>query len=216
MTSSPSELAHSSPDRIKSAERGRLLARATLAYNSAEGIAAIVAGLMAGSVALVGFGIDSVIEVVSSATALWRLRSDADAEQRERTEQSSLRILGASFLALAAYVTVDAGYALYAHHVPERTIPGIIITACSVAIMPLLARAKRGVAHALGSRALVADATQTNLCAYLSAIVLGGLVLNTTVDWWWADPVAALTMVPIIAKEGLEGLRAERHCETCV
>jgi divalent metal cation (Fe/Co/Zn/Cd) transporter len=194
-------------------ERGKLLSRATLAYNSAEGVAAIVTGALAGSVALMGFGVDSIIEVVSSAAALRRLGADADAEQRERAERFSLRIIGACFLALSLYIVVDGGHALLTHEVPGRTIPGIIVATLSVVIMPLLARGKRRVAVGLGSRALAADATQTDLCMYLSAIVLGGLLLNALVGWWWADPVAALIMVPIIAREGLEGWRGEEGCD---
>ena len=187
--------------------RSQLYSRMTLIYNSAEGVVAIAAGIMAGSVALVGFGIDSVIEVVASLAALWRLKRDADATHRERSERMALRVIGSSFLVLAIYVLVDAGRALYRHEAPESTILGLGITILSVVIMPLLARAKRRIAVTLGSRALSADATQTNLCAYLSAIVLVGLVVNATLGWWWADSVAALVMVPIIAKEGVEGLR---------
>ena len=189
--------------------------RITLLYNSAEGIISIAAGIMAGSVALVGFGMDSVIEVVASLAALWRLKGDADVARRERTEQIALRVIGSSFLALALYVLVDAAHALYVHEVPERSLIGLGITTLSVVIMPLLARAKRRIAVALGSRALGADATQTDLCAYLSAIALAGLLLNAALGWWWADPVAALAMVPIIAKEGVEGWRGEEHCADC-
>ena len=138
---------------------------------------------------------------------MWRLKRDADATHRERSERIALRVIGSSFLVLAIYVLVDAGRALYRHEAPESTILGLGITILSVVIMPLLARAKRRIAVTLGSRALSDDATQTNLCAYLSAIVLVGLVVNATLGWWWADSVAALVMVPIIAKEGVEGLR---------
>lgn len=129
------------------------------------------------------------------------------------TERIALRVIGSSFLGLAVYVLVDAGHALYTHEVPERSLIGLGITTLSVVIMPLLARAKRKIAVSLGSRALRADATQTDLCAYLSAITLAGLALNAAVGWWWADPIAALAMVPIIAKEGIEGWRGEDHCE---
>jgi divalent metal cation (Fe/Co/Zn/Cd) transporter len=196
-------------ERATLVKRGKLLSRMTLAYNSAEGVAAIVTGALAGSVALMGFGIDSVIEVVSSFAALRRLGADADAERRALAERRSLRIIGACFLALSLYIVLDAGHALLVHEVPGRTIPGIIVASLSVVIMPLLARAKRRVAVGLGSRALRADATQTDLCMYLSAIVLGGLSLNAMFGWWWADPVAALIMVPIIAREGFEGLRGK-------
>ena len=203
------------PARAALVRRSQWYSRITLLYNSVEGIVSIGAGLMAGSVALVGFGMDSAIEVVSSFAALWRLKGDADVASRERSERIALRVIGSSFLALACYVLVDAAHALYSREVPQKSIPGLVITTLSVVIMPLLSRAKRRIAIALGSRALTADATQTNLCAYLSGIALIGLALNAALGWWWADPVAALAMVPIIAKEGVEGWRGEDHCEDC-
>ena len=209
--------ASSLPDpqvRAKLVRRSQRLSRITLLYNSVEGIVSIAAGVMAGSVALVGFGMDSVIEVVASLTALWRLEGDADLGRREHAERTALRIIGSSFLALACYVLADAGYALFTHEVPEKSIAGLVITTLSVVIMPLLSRAKRRIAVALGSRALSADATQTSLCAYLSAIALVGILLNAVLGWWWADPVAALAMVPIIAREGIEGWRGE-PCDDC-
>lgn len=202
-------------ERDHAARRGKRLSRITLLYNTGEGVAAIVAGVMAGSIALVGFGADSVIEVVSSTAALWRLHGDADPVRRADSERVALRIIGWSFLALSAYIVFDAGHALISHEMPARTVAGLIITSLSVVVMPVLARAKRRVAVLLGSQALSADATQTNLCAYLSLIVLVGLLLNAAFGWWWADSVAALAMVPIIAKEGLEGVRGKSSCEQC-
>jgi divalent metal cation (Fe/Co/Zn/Cd) transporter len=202
-------------DRPALIRRGKQLEYATIGYNSLEGIIAISAGLLAGSVALVGFGFDSVIEVISGATLLWRLYADVDEERRELVEQRALRIVGWSFLLLAAYVTFDAGKALIRREPPDESMIGIGIAALSLVIMPLLVRAKRRVAAAIGSKALDADATQTALCTYLSAILLGGLLLNALVGWWWADPVAALVMVPIIVKEGLEGIRGERCEDDC-
>lgn len=192
--------------------RGQWLSVLTLGYNSLEGIIAITAGVVAGSVALVGFGIDSGIELAASAAALWRLQADLDPGRREAAERATLRIVGGLFLALAAYVAVDAGRALLAREAPDESPVGIAIAAASVVIMPLLARAKRRVADALASRALAAEAMQTALCTWLSAILLGGLALNALVGWWWADPVAALVMVPIIAREGVEGLRGRDPC----
>lgn len=197
-------------------QRGRMLSFVTLGYNIAEGAAAIIAGTLAGSIALVGFGIDSVIEVTSSVAALWRLHADLDPERRERVERLSLRIIGACFLSLGVYIAIDAGLALWKHHAPEKTLAGIVIASLSVVIMPVLARAKGRVADALRSRALRADATQTNLCMYLSAIVLCGLALYSLFGWWWADPLAALAMTPIVVREGLEGLRAEQACDHCL
>ena len=202
-------------DRPALIRRGKLLEYATVGYNSLEGLIAIVAGVIAASVALVGFGFDSVIEVISGLTLLWRLYADVNEEKRERVEQHALRIVGASFLLLAAYVMFDAGKALIQRKPPNESIIGIVIAAVSLVVMPLLVRAKRRVAAAIGSRALDADATQTALCTYLSAILLGGLLLNAAVGWWWADPVAALIMVPIIVREGLEGVRGERCDDDC-
>ncbi|MEO6487759.1 MAG: cation transporter [Thermoanaerobaculia bacterium] len=202
-------------DRPALIRRGKLLEYATIVYNSLEGFIAIAAGLMAGSVALVGFGFDSIIEVISGLTLLWRLYSDANEKKRELVEQRALRIVGASFLLLAAYVLFDAGKALIRSEAPDASTVGIVLAAVSLMVMPLLARAKRRVALAIGSKALDADATQTLLCTYLSAILLGGLLLNATLGWWWADPLAALVMVPIIVREGLEGIRGERCQDDC-
>ncbi|HZI42177.1 MAG TPA: cation transporter [Gemmatimonadaceae bacterium] len=187
----------------------------TIGYNSLEGVVALVAGAVAGSIALTGFGLDSLIELTASLTALWRLRADADARKRQRAESLSLRVIGALFIALATYVGIDAAWALYRRESPSESIPGIVIAALSVAVMPVLARAKRRVAFALGSGALAAESQQTLLCAYLSAILLGGLTLNALLGWWWADPIAALAMVPIIAKEGMEGIRGRSACDDC-
>jgi divalent metal cation (Fe/Co/Zn/Cd) transporter len=187
--------------------RGMRLNWLTLAYNSLEGVIAISAGLLAGSVALVGFGFDSVIEVTASGAAQWRLRSDIVPLRRERVERISLRLIGASFLALALYVAYDSIASLWTRARPDTSWLGIALAIASLIVMPLLARAKRQVASGLRSSALTADARQTTLCAYLSAILLGGLALNAMFGWWWADPIAALIMVPIIAHEGIEGVR---------
>ena len=203
-------------DRPALIRRGKVLEYATVGYNSLEGIIAIAAGLMAGSIALVGFGFDSVIEVISGVTLLWRLHADVDEEKRERVEQRALRIVGASFPLLAAYVTFDALKALVLREPPDESVIGIVLAAVSLVVMPFLVRAKRRVAGAIGSRALNADATQTALCTYLSAILLAGLLLNATLGWWWADPVAAMVMVPIIVREGLEGIRGERCEDDCI
>ena len=212
MTPLSSSLALSRPDRARLVRRGRWLSGVTLGYNSLEALVALVAGLLAGSIALVGFGIDSVIELSASVAALWRLAAEHDPARREHAERVTLRIIGALFLALAAYVLWEAGERLVRRAVPDHSPAGIAIVAASLVVMPLLARAKRRVAAALESRALRAEAQQTQLCTYLSAILLGGLLLNLAVGWWWADPVAALAMVPIIAREGIEGLRGEDSC----
>jgi divalent metal cation (Fe/Co/Zn/Cd) transporter len=179
-----------------------------------EGVIAILAGLAAGSVALVGFGADSLIEVTASLTAIWRLRSDSDPGRRERSERISLRIIGILFLALAAYVAADATKSLITRQEPDASLVGLVLAAASLVVMPLLANAKRRVAVAMGSGALAAESRQTMLCTYLSAILLGGLILNAALGWWWADPAAALVMVPIIAREGIDAVRG-RACDEC-
>lgn len=199
-------------ERIRDVRRGKQLEYFTIVYNALEGLASIVAGVAAGSTALIGFGADSVIEVTSGLALLWRLHGDVDHQERERRERLSLRTVGICFLALALYVTVDSVRTLIGKEQPEHSIPGILITSLSVIVMPLLSRAKTRVARKISSRALHADARQTDLCVYLSAIALAGLVLNALAGWWWADPVAALVMVPIIAREGFEGLSGD-DCE---
>lgn len=194
--------------------RGKRLTMLTLAYNTLEGIASLVAGAFAGSISLIGFGADSVIEVVSSIAALWRLRADVDEQRRVLIERRTLRLIGATFLLLALYILIEAAHSLFTREAPERSVVGIVIAGASVVIMPILARAKRRVATALESRALAADAMQTSLCAWLSWIVLGGLALNATLGWWWADPIAGVCMTPIIAREGIEGLRRQRNAMT--
>jgi divalent metal cation (Fe/Co/Zn/Cd) transporter len=201
------------PNRADLVRRARYLEYFTIGYNSLEGLVALVAGLMAGSIALVGFGFDSLIEVTSGAALLWRLHSDADESRRERMEAITLRIVGVCFLLLAAYVSYDSIKSLIWREEPRESIPGIILAIASLVVMPLLVRAKRKVARGINSAALMADSKQTELCTYLSAILLAGLLLNALVGWWWADPVAALVMVPIIVKEGIEGLRGETCCD---
>lgn len=197
-------------DRDAIARRGRRLEYFTIAWNIAEGMVAIIAGAIAGSISLVGFGIDSLIEVTSGAALLWRMRADADAERREAIERRSLKIVGGCFVVLAAYIAYEAAETLWRRQAPERSLPGIAIAVLSLAAMPMLARAKRKVAAALNSAAMRADAKQTDFCVYLSAILLAGLLLNALLGWWWADPVAALVMAPIIANEGREALRGEQ------
>ena len=154
-----------------------------------EGLASIVAGVIAGSVSLVGFGLDSVIEVASAAALLWRLQHDWNEARRERTERITLKLVGWCFVALAGYIVYESATSLLRHEAPERSIPGIIIAALSVIVMPLLSRAKRRVAAGIGSAAMRADSRRTDFCAYLSAILLGSLLLNALFGSWWADPL---------------------------
>lgn len=204
----------SATDRSDLVARGQRLEYFTLAWNGFEAAVSLIAGVLAGSVALVGFGLDSVIETASAGILLWRFRADFDAERRERAERTAHRLVGICFLLLAAYVGVQSVRALWMKAVPERSLPGILIAVAAVIVMPLLARAKRRVAAQLGSHALRADARQADFCAYLSAILLAGLLLHALLGWWWADPVAALVMTPIIAREAVQGLRAI-GCDDC-
>jgi divalent metal cation (Fe/Co/Zn/Cd) transporter len=198
--------------RQAEAHRGKLLEYFTVIWNGLEGIVAVVAGTLAGSISLLGFGIDSFIEVTSGATLLWRMSVDADIESREKNEKLSLRIVGFCFLVLALYITYSAISDLIRRTAPEHSIPGIVLACVSLIVMPILSRAKKRVGCALNSAAMKADARQTDFCVYLSAILLAGLVLNFALGWWWADPVAALIMVPVIAKEGIDGIRVRACC----
>lgn len=199
-------------NRTALAQRGKRLEYFTIAWNTLEGLVAIISGLMAGSISLVGFGIDSFIEVTSGSTLLWRMSVDADERSRERNEKLSLRIVGGCFIALALYVGYESASDLLSRKQPEHSVPGIILACVSLIVMPLLSRAKKKVGHSLSSAAMCADAKQTDFCVYLSAILLMGLLLNAAFGWWWADPIAALIMVPIIAKEGIDGIKAKACC----
>ena len=201
-------------DRTVAVRRGRRLEYFTVAWNALEGLVAILAGTLASSISLVGFGMDSFIEVTSGAALLWRMSLDADVQQRERNERRALKIVGTCFLALAAYITYESATDLWSKKAPEHSIPGIVLACVSLVVMPLLSRAKRRVGRALNSAAMHADAKQTEFCTYLSAILLAGLLLNALFGFWWADPAAGLIMVPIIAKEGIEGLQG-KACNDC-
>ncbi len=199
-------------ERQRVVRRGQWLTAVTLLYNSLEAVLAIGAGVLAGSVALVGFGVDSVIELTAGVAALWRLRADVDPLTRARTERQTVRLIGLCFLALAMYVAYDSAHALIGRRAPRTSVIGTVIAAASLVVMPLLARAKRRVAFRLASPAIAAEAKQTQICAYLSAILLVGLACNATVGWWWADPTAGLAMVPLIAREGVDALRGRTVC----
>ncbi len=180
----------------------------TIAWNTAEAAVAIVAGWLAGSIALVGFGLDSIIESISGVALLWRLRQQGELEAE--AESRALRIVGLTFFLLAAYVTYEAVGDLWRRTEPLESLVGIVLAAVSLVVMPVLGHRKRRVARQLGSRALAADAMETYLCSYLSFTLLLGLGLNAWLGWWWADPVAALVMVGFMIREGLEVLRPEK------
>jgi divalent metal cation (Fe/Co/Zn/Cd) transporter len=196
--------------RIAALRKGVLLASVTVAYNALEGLVAIVAGLVAGSVALTGFGVDSVIEVASGVVVWWRLRTELGRPALGPVAESrAARGAGLLLLALACYLFVESGRRLVLGNRPNTSVVGLVVTTLSLGVMPLLARAKLRAAGALGSRALRADAHETVVCAWLSFSTFLGLALNTVLGWWWADPVAAVAMVPLIVHEGLEACRAE-------
>jgi divalent metal cation (Fe/Co/Zn/Cd) transporter len=195
--------------RAAAVGRGRSLEYFTIAWNALEGAVAVIAGWLAGSVSLVGFGIDSLVEVTSGSVLLWRMSVDADVPRRESNERLALKIVGVCFVCLAAYIAYESATDLWFKRAPEHSVPGIILACVSLVVMPLLARAKRRVGRTLGSEAVHADAKQTEFCTYLSAILLAGLLFNALFGLWWADPVAGLIMVPIIAKEGIKGWKGE-------
>jgi divalent metal cation (Fe/Co/Zn/Cd) transporter len=193
------------------AKRIRLLVAATITYNVVEAIVAITAGTTASSTALIGFGLDSIIEVSSATAVAWQF-SARDHDVREAREQRTLRIIAVSFFALAAYVTVDAARALTGIGEAERSVPGIVIAALSLAVMPFLSAAQRRAGRELGSPSAVADSKQTLLCTYLSAVLLIGLVLNATLGWTWADPIAAVVIAAIAIKEGRDAWQGKGCC----
>ena len=201
-----------SPDeRTRLQRRARLLAATSVTYNVVEAIIAIGAGVVAGSVALVGFGLDSVIEVSSGLIILWQFNH----WMPESRERRALRLMALSFFALAAYVAFESIRALTSGHVPETSAVGIVLAALSLAIMPFLSWAQRRTGRALRSNAVVADSTQTLLCTYLSAVLLAGLLLNATLGWYWADPLVGFVIAAVAVKEGRAALRGERCCDSC-
>jgi len=201
-------------DRVSIVRRGRRLEYFTIAWNAVEGLLAVLMGVVAGSISLVGFGLDSFIEVTSGSVLLWRMSVDADVHRRELNERRALTVVGVCFLLLAVYVFYESATDLLSKRVPGHSVPGIILACVSLVVMPLLSRAKRSVGRAIGSAAMHSDAKQTEFCTYLSAILLGGLLLNAVFGLWWADPFAGVIMVPIITKEGVNGLRG-KTCERC-
>ncbi|MGI3226747.1 cation transporter [Streptomyces sp. GTA36] len=193
------------------ARRIRLLVAATITYNVMEAIAALTAGTLASSTALIGFGLDSVIEVSSAAAVAWQF-SAREHHVREAREKTTLRIIAMSFFVLAAYISADAVRTLTGTGEAERSIPGIVLAALSLAVMPFLSAAQRRAGRELGSTSAVADSKQTLLCTYLSAVLLAGLVLNATLGWSWADPIAALVIAAIAIKEGRDAWQGKGCC----
>jgi len=200
------------PERRQQLQRRiRLIVGATIAYNMVEAVVAITAGSIASSAALIGFGLDSVIEVLSAAAVAWQFtRRDP-----ERWEKGTLRVIAVAFFALAAYVTVSSVFALASQEQVRHSTLGIVITALSVVIMPFLSLAERRAGRELGSATAVADSKQTLICTYLSAAVLVGLVLNSLLGWWWADAIAGLVIAGFAVREGIEAWRGDT-CATSV
>lgn len=202
-------------EREAAVTRARLLNRVSLAWNAVEGIVAVVAGVAAGSVSLVGFGIDSGIEVAAALILFWRLRQERRSGCMLGYDRTAVRLIALAFAALAAYVWVDALRDLLGRARPEASIPGLVVAVASVILMPRLARAKRALAPALGSQAVSADAQQTSLCALLSAVLIVGVGLNILFGWWWADPVAALVIGALALEAGRRVWRSESLADTC-
>jgi divalent metal cation (Fe/Co/Zn/Cd) transporter len=197
-------------DRHALLRRGVLLETITVGYDTLEGLVGVAAGVAAGSVALTGFGVDSLIEVTSGAILWWRLRAELGSPPlRAVVERRAARFAGALLLLLGVYLLVESGRRLARGAHPHQSLLGIALTALALIVMPLLAYAKLRTAEALDSRALRADAHEAIVCAWLAFATLLGLLLNAMLGWWWADPAAALAMLPLVLREGLEALREE-------
>jgi divalent metal cation (Fe/Co/Zn/Cd) transporter len=200
-------------NRAATLRQGLLLEYFTVGWNALEAAVGLAAGLAAGSVALVGFALDSVVEASSGTILIWRLRSEkTGARTGEEAEHKAIRLVAVAFFALAGYVGGQALIDLFLRSRPHESLPGIVLAAVSLAVMPLLAWRKRLVARELDSRALQADSTQTSLCTYLSAILLVGLTANSAFGWWWADPLAGLAIAAFAAKEGQELWGGDERC----
>jgi divalent metal cation (Fe/Co/Zn/Cd) transporter len=196
--------------------RAVALAWFTVGWNVIEGVVATAAAVLAGSQALLGFGLDSGVESLSATVVLWRLYAERrDPDRAEAVEQRALRLIGLTFIVLAAFVAIEAVRALVGRHEPDVSVVGIALTSVSIVVMQWLARTKRQVGIAMGSKAVQADSSQTSACVYLSVVVLGGLLLNAAFGWWWADPLAALGVVVFLIREGREALTADHADECC-
>ncbi len=205
-------IATNQQDRVAVVISGKKLEYFTIAWHLLEGVISLLAGLASGSLSLVGFGVDSLIELVSGLTILWRMGVDHRIEERERNEKLALQFIGWSYIALAAYLIFEAIVSFVEKQAPEHSLVGIAIAILSLLVMPLLSRAKRNVGSRLHSAAMYADAKQADFCAYLAAILLVGLLLNSWLNWWWADPIAAIVMAFIIGNEGINASTGQRDC----
>jgi hypothetical protein len=202
-------------DRGRAVRRARVLNAATIGWNAVEGTVAVVAGLVAGSVSLVGFGLDSGIEVSAALVLAWRLRCEREGGCMAEADRRATRLIAWSFVLLAVYVGVCALGDLFGHRAPDASLPGIIVAVASLVVMPVCARAKQQLAPALGSRAVASEARQTFLCAGLSFILILGLSANALLGWWWADPVAGLVIAALAGAEAARTFRAGSLADTC-
>ena len=202
-------------DRDDAVRRARLLNRFSITYNVVEAVVALAAGFAAGAVSLIGFGLDSVIEVSASGVLAWRLMAERRDGCTQEADRRATKAIALSFFALAGYVGYESIDRLVASEEPDTSVVGIVLTGLSLVVMPFLARAKQRLAPALGSRAQEAEASQTMLCAYLSAVVLAGLLVHLMLGWWWADPLAGLAIAGLATVEGVRTWRAESLEDTC-
>jgi divalent metal cation (Fe/Co/Zn/Cd) transporter len=201
--------------RDQAVRRARGLNRLTIGYNVVEGVIALAAGVVAGSISLIGFGLDSGVEVSTSLVLAWRLSRERDDGCRQDDDRRATRLIAVCFGALAVWVGYEAVGQLLAREGPDASPVGMVIAGLSLVLMPILARAKRRLGAPLGSQAVVSEARQTELCAWLSGVVLVGLAANAVLGWWWADPVAALGVAVIAGLEGVRSWRAEALEDTC-
>ena len=201
--------------RDEAVRRARWLNAATIGWNSLEGVVAVTAGLLAGSVSLVGFGFDSAIEVSAALILTWRLRQERRDGCTQDADSRATKLIAAGFAVLAVYVAVESVRDLAGRAEPEASVPGVVLATLSLLVMPFLARAKQRLAPVLGSAAAAADAAQTNLCALLSGVVLVGLGANWLLGWWWADPAAGLGIALVAGAEARRTWRAESLEDTC-
>lgn len=202
-------------ERAAAVRRARWLNAATIGWNSVEGVVAVVAGIAAGSVSLIGFGVDSAIEVSAAVILAWRLRQERTGDCTQGADAWATKAIAVSFAALGVYVAVESVRVLASASAPDASVPGVVLAALSLAVMPFLARAKARLAPVLGSAAAVADAAQTNLCALLSAVVLVGLGANVVAGWWWADPIAGLGIAVLAGAEARRTWHADSLADTC-
>jgi divalent metal cation (Fe/Co/Zn/Cd) transporter len=216
MASHPAATTAQLSGRVALVGRGRQLAWFTIGWNALEGLVAIAAGLAAGSIALLSFGADSYVEVFAGSVVLWRLAAERRGQEvSEAAERRAVRLIAGTFFVLAVGVAAESTRTLLLRERPEESLPGIVLAVMSLVVMPLLARAKRRVGRQLDSQALQADATETTLCVWLSAILLAGLGLNALLGWWWADPLAAFGVVYVAVREGIENWQAETVDDCC-